>query len=120
MLEIGAGSRCKYEILGRDRVRRLKADPFAQYTEVPPVDGVSGVPPEYTWGDAEWIAARAAADPHNGPMSIYEVHLVFWRPGLDYLGLAEDPHQLRARAGFTHVEFLPVAGASLRWSWAIR
>ena len=34
--EIGDGTRYKFEILGRDGVRRLKADPFAQATEVPP------------------------------------------------------------------------------------
>lgn len=43
--EIGAGTRYKYEIIGRDGVRRLKADPMAQATEIPrPLPRSSSIP----------------------------------------------------------------------------
>ena len=60
------GTRYKFEILGRDGVWREKADPMAFATEVPPATGVGRVrPPHYEWGDDDWIAERAATDPHN-------------------------------------------------------
>ena len=115
--EIGAGSRYKYEILGRDGVRRLKADPFAQYTEVPPATASVVFESHYEWNDDEWLARRAVSDPHNGPMSIYEVHLGSWRPGLTYTELAEHLTNYVLGQGFTHVEFMPVMEHPFGGSW---
>ena len=63
---------------------------------------------EYTWGDDGVARGPRGRNPHNGPMSIYEVHLGSWRPGLDYLGLAVELTNYVLGQGFTHVEFLPV------------
>ena len=63
----------------------------------------------HEWGDDEWMTRRAATDPHSGPMSIYEVHIGSWRQGLGYRGLADELVPYVKEAGFTHVEFLPVA-----------
>ncbi len=115
--EIGEGTRYKFEILGRDSIRRLKADPFAAATEVPPATASVVYTSRYDWGDQEWLSRRAATDPHNGPMSIYEVHLGSWRPGLDYRQLADELTNYVVGQGFTHVEFLPVMEHPFGGSW---
>lgn len=115
--EIGDGTRYKYEILGRDGVRRLKADPYAQATEVPPATASVVFTSNYDWQDSGWLERRAATDPHNGPMSIYEVHLGSWRPGLSYEDLAEHLTNYVLGQGFTHVEFLPVMEHPFGGSW---
>ncbi len=50
-------------------------------------------------------------------MSIYEVHLGSWRPGLSYLQLADELVDYVRSTGFTHVEFLPVAEHPFGGSW---
>ncbi|MDQ1609398.1 MAG: 1,4-alpha-glucan branching enzyme [Microbacteriaceae bacterium] len=111
------GTTYKFEILGQDGVWVRRADPMARYTEHPPATASVVGETHYEWQDAAWLDARAAHDPHNGPMSVYELHLGSWRPGLGYRELA-DPlieylHELR----FTHVEFLPLAEHPFGGSW---
>lgn len=112
-----AGQRYKYEILTRDGSWRQKADPMAQGTEVPPATASVVVESGYTWADSEWIDRRTATDPHHGPMSVYEVHLGSWRPGLGYRELADQLTQYVVDLGFTHVELLPVAEHPFGGSW---
>jgi 1,4-alpha-glucan branching enzyme len=50
-------------------------------------------------------------------MSIYEVHLGSWRAGLSYRELAHQLVEYVLDAGFTHVEFLPVAEHPYGPSW---
>jgi 1,4-alpha-glucan branching enzyme len=71
----------------------------------------------YTWADAQWIAARAESSPTAEPISMYEVHLGSWRPGLGYRELAEQLADYVREAGFTHVELLPVAEHPFGGSW---
>jgi 1,4-alpha-glucan branching enzyme len=114
---VGDGSAYKYEIFGRDGGRHEKADPMANATEHPPATASKVFTSAYSWTDQEWLATRAAADPHNTPMSVYEVHLGSWRPGLDYRGLADELVAYVTELGFTHVEFLPVAEHPFAPSW---
>ncbi|NCT90676.1 1,4-alpha-glucan branching protein GlgB [Cellulomonas sp. APG4] len=115
--DVGAGARYKFEILTRDGSWRQKADPLARGTEVPPATASVVVDSHHTWGDDEWLRARAARDPHHGPMSVYEVHLGSWRPGLGYRELADELTQYVTELGFTHVELLPVAEHPFGGSW---
>jgi len=114
---VRAGTRYKFEIVGSDGVWRQKADPLAKGTEVPPATASVVVESRHQWHDEEWLAARAAQDPHAGPLSIYEVHLGSWRRGLDYRGLAEQLTAYVQETGFTHVEFMPVAEHPFGGSW---
>ncbi|HEY3438636.1 MAG TPA: 1,4-alpha-glucan branching protein GlgB [Actinotalea sp.] len=114
---VGAGARYKYEILTREGSWRQKADPVAKGTEVPPATASVVVESSYTWADAEWIERRSQTDPHGGPMSIYEVHLGSWRPGLSYRELADQLTDYAVALGFTHVELLPVAEHPFGGSW---
>ncbi|MCQ1957660.1 1,4-alpha-glucan branching protein GlgB [Arthrobacter sp. zg-Y826] len=111
------GARYKYEILGSDGVWREKADPMAKGTEVPPLTGSRVVESTYEFGDAEWMEARASRDPHNSPMSVYEVHLGSWRLGLNYREMADQLAEYVQWQGFTHVELMPVAEHPFGGSW---
>ena len=114
---VGAGARYKYEICYNDGSWHQKADPLARATEVPPATASVVTDSEYAWGDDEWMRARTERDPHNGPVSVYEVQLGSWRQGLGYRGLAEELVPYVQEAGFTHVEFLPVAEHPFGGSW---
>ncbi|MBV9094441.1 MAG: 1,4-alpha-glucan branching protein GlgB [Streptosporangiaceae bacterium] len=114
---VGDGTRYKYAVCGRDGVWREKADPLAAAAERPPDTASVVYTSRYTWGDARWCAERARRQPERQPMSIYEVHLGSWRPGLSYRQLAAELVDYVADLGFTHVEFLPVAEHPFGGSW---
>ncbi|MET8066089.1 1,4-alpha-glucan branching protein GlgB [Micromonospora sp. NPDC005686] len=111
------GSRYKFRVLGADGRWRDKADPMAARTEVPPATASVVHESRYEWGDADWLARRSRQAPHQEPMSVYEVHLGSWRPGLGYRELAEQLTAYVLEMGFTHVEFLPVMEHPFGGSW---
>ncbi|SBT37719.1 1,4-alpha-glucan branching protein GlgB [Micromonospora auratinigra] len=114
---VATGARYKYRILGADGRWRDKADPMAGRTEVPPATASVVHSSAYEWGDAAWLERRARQRPHQEPMSVYEVHLGSWRPGLGYRELAEQLTAYVTELGFTHVEFLPVMEHPFGGSW---
>ncbi|MBO1750837.1 1,4-alpha-glucan branching protein GlgB [Actinotalea sp. BY-33] len=114
---VGAGARYKFEILSQDGSWRQKADPMARGTEVPPATASVVVASDHTWHDEDWLARRSEGDPHQGPVSVYEVHLGSWRPGLGYRELADQLTEYVTSLGFTHVELLPVAEHPFGGSW---
>lgn len=115
--EIGAGISYKYEILGQDGVWRLKADPMAQHTECPPNTASRIEQSTHEWADVEWMRARAMHSVHDSPMSVYELHLGSWRPGLGYRSAADELIDYVSALGYTHVEFLPLAEHPFGGSW---
>ncbi|MCX4385605.1 1,4-alpha-glucan branching protein GlgB [Micromonospora peucetia] len=115
--DVGAGARYKYRVLGADGHWRDKADPLAAYAEVPPATASVVHHSTYEWGDADWLARRVRRQPHQEPMSVYEVHLGSWRPGLSYRELAEQLTAYVTELGFTHVEFMPVMEHPFGGSW---
>ncbi|MDT4933036.1 MAG: 1,4-alpha-glucan branching enzyme [Pseudonocardiales bacterium] len=115
--DVGDGCRYKFQILGADGTWREKADPMAFATEVPPATASVVHTPRHEWGDAGWLQRRAGTPWHAAPMSIYEVHLGSWRLGLSYRELATELVEYVTAAGFTHVEFLPVAEHPFGGSW---
>ncbi|MFE1249482.1 1,4-alpha-glucan branching protein GlgB [Streptomyces sp. NPDC058735] len=114
---VGEGTAYKFEIHSRYGHRFLKADPMARRTEEPPNTASIVTASHYAWGDAEWMAHRADTPVHEAPMSVYEVHLASWRPGLDYRQLAEELPKYVTDMGFTHVELMPVAEHPFHGSW---
>ncbi len=111
------GAKYKYAINGADGVWREKADPMANAAERPPATASVVYTSRYTWSDADWVRTRAERQPVREPMSIYEVHLGSWRPGLSYRELAAQLTEYVVDLGFTHVEFLPVAEHPFGGSW---
>jgi 1,4-alpha-glucan branching enzyme len=114
---VADGTRYKYSICGRDGTWREKADPMAFATEIPPATASVVFTPHFEWSDEDWLAQRAQHELVHEPMSIYEVHLASWRPGLSYRELAVQLVEYVADMGFTHVEFLPVAEHPFGGSW---
>ncbi|MFT4122434.1 MAG: 1,4-alpha-glucan branching protein GlgB [Microbacteriaceae bacterium] len=114
---LGPGTVYKFEILGADGRWLAKADPMARYTEVPPATGSRVGRSHFAWGDDEWMAQRARREPASSPMSVYELHLGSWRPGLDYRSAAGELIGHLEETGFTHVEFLPLAEHPYGPSW---
>jgi 1,4-alpha-glucan branching enzyme len=114
---VGDGTRYKYVICGSDGVWREKADPMASLAEKPPATASVVFTSGYTWHDAGWMTERALRQPVREAMSIYEVHLGSWRPGLSYRQLATELVEYVTDLGFTHVEFLPVAEHPFAGSW---
>jgi 1,4-alpha-glucan branching enzyme len=124
--EVEPGLRYKYEILGADGELVLKADPYAQETEVPPKTASVVFRSEHRWGeqDAQWLTSRAEAQPLCSPVSIYEVHLGSWRlnplegnRSLCYPELADELAAYVKDMGFTHVELLPIMAHPFTGSW---
>ncbi|MGZ4750379.1 MAG: 1,4-alpha-glucan branching protein GlgB [Oryzihumus sp.] len=115
--DVAEGNRYKFEILGSDGHRRVKADPMARATERPPATASVVTSSAYQWGDDAWMKQRASTDPHTGPMSVYEVHLGSWRQGSSYQDLAEHLVNYVKDLGFTHVEFMPVMEHPYGPSW---
>jgi 1,4-alpha-glucan branching enzyme len=120
------GARYKYEILTADGELALKADPYAQETEVPPKTASVVTEPRHQWSDADaaWLARRDEPPPLGRPVSIYEVHLGSWRLNalegnrpLTYLELADELAAYVTDMGFTHVELLPVMAHPFSGSW---
>ncbi|MFI5611470.1 1,4-alpha-glucan branching protein GlgB [Amycolatopsis sp. NPDC051903] len=115
--DVPVGTCYKFRILGADGHWHEKADPMAFATEVPPATASKVTKSVHTWGDDDWVAAREATNWADAPMSVYEVHLGSWRPGLGYRELADQLAGYVEETGFTHVEFLPVAEHPFGGSW---
>ncbi|BCN83240.1 1,4-alpha-glucan branching protein GlgB [Prescottella equi] len=115
--DVGDGDMYKFRIHGHDGSVRDKADPMAFATEVPPATASIVTESAHRWTDHEWMAARSGLEPSREPLSVYEVHLGSWRPGLNYVELADALSTYVIEAGFTHVELLPVAEHPYGGSW---
>lgn len=121
--EIGPGTLYKYEIVGAEgRLLPLKADPFAQQSELRPrTASIVADPTPFDWHDEKHLEARKK-DWRREPMSIYEVHLGSWRKRpdgefLDYDQLADQLVPYAADMGFTHIELLPISEHPFDASW---
>ncbi|HZR94640.1 MAG TPA: 1,4-alpha-glucan branching protein GlgB [Gaiellaceae bacterium] len=118
------GTKYKFEIRTQDGRLRIKADPLAFATEVPPANASVVYRSRHEWSDGDWLARRAKSEPLREPMSIYEVHLGSWRRNpaednrsLSYLELADELADYVNDLGFTHVELLPVMEHPFAGSW---
>jgi 1,4-alpha-glucan branching enzyme len=119
------GSFYKYHIASRHNGYTVdKVDPFGfMHAPAPRKESVVRKL-DYTWSDADWMAARGKRQRHDQPMSIYEVHLGSWarvpedqNRWLTYRELAPKLADYLIDRGFTHVEFLPVMEHPFYGSW---
>src|SRR5690606_28474886 len=120
--EAAPGHHYKYEIVGADGETKLRADPLAQATEVPPATASRIFRSRHEWGDADWLARRAASRAWDERMAVYEVHLGSWMRHPDghsygYRELAERLADHVVDLGFTHVELLPPTEHPYLPSW---
>ncbi|MCK6457292.1 MAG: 1,4-alpha-glucan branching protein GlgB [Phycisphaerae bacterium] len=118
------GALYKYEVKTREGMLRLKTDPLAQSMELPPATASRVFASTYSWGDAEWLAARSTRDAAREPIAIYEVHLASWarvveeanRP-MTYREIAPRLIGHMKRFGFNWLELMPVMEHPLAGSW---
>jgi 1,4-alpha-glucan branching enzyme len=122
--DLASGALYKFEIRNRDTGAILvKADPYANAFEHRPSTACKvTAPARHAWGDADWMARRAAHDWLHAPMSIYEVHAGSWKRHPDgrfytYRELAAQLVPYVADMGYTHIELLPVSEHPLDESW---
>ncbi|MFI5538662.1 1,4-alpha-glucan branching protein GlgB [Nocardia sp. NPDC051900] len=111
------GAKYKYRVHGADGRTVDHADPLAFATELPPATASVVTESHYVWQDSAWLEQRAATDPTRAPMSVYEVHLGSWRPGLGYRELADQLAEYVRATGYTHIELLPIAEHPFGGSW---
>jgi 1,4-alpha-glucan branching enzyme len=117
---VAAGARYKYEICSADGSVDYRSDPFGRQAELRPANASVVAAPLQA---VPMAAARARANAHDAPISIYEVHLPSWRraggpdrfAGWDELADTLAPYA--ADLGFTHIELLPVSEHPLDESW---
>ncbi|WP_227998819.1 1,4-alpha-glucan branching protein GlgB [Nocardia australiensis] len=114
---VGVGTKYKYRVHGADGRTVDHADPLAFATETPPATASVVTESRYRWRDLAWVEHRERTDPTRAPMSVYEVHLGSWRPGLNYREMASQLADYVREAGFTHIELLPIAEHPFGGSW---
>ena len=122
--DLPAGVLYKFEIRTRRGLPFLKADPYAQFAEVPPDTSSVVYLSTYKFNDAKWLKAREKRQHFREPLSIYEVHFGSWRRKIEesnrpftYREMAEALTNYVLEMGFTHVEFLPLKEHPYGPSW---
>lgn len=115
---VQAGDVYKYEILTNHGGWIMKADPMERSHEIPPSTASVVVDSTHDWNDGQWMEHRRNTNPHDGPVSIYEVHAMSWNRELKtYRELADKLVDYVSQEGFTHVEFMPLAEHPFAGSW---
>ncbi|HMP08111.1 MAG TPA: 1,4-alpha-glucan branching protein GlgB, partial [Lacipirellulaceae bacterium] len=123
---LGVGTLYKFSVKSRGGHVTEKCDPYGFAAEVPPrtANKVASLL-NYSWGDDQWMKARAEEDQLTKPMSAYEVHLGSWKKdyaggGCHWLNYRELAHQLVDychKMGYTHLELMPVSEHPFTGSW---
>ncbi|MFZ5973835.1 MAG: 1,4-alpha-glucan branching protein GlgB [Bacillota bacterium] len=121
--DVHAGERYKYAIQDRHGFWRLRADPFAVWSELRPataslIRDISG----YAWHDDAWMQDRIHRNAYASPMAVYEVHAGSWKLKPDgsfysYAELCDTLVPYVVDMGFTHIEFLPLCEHPFDGSW---
>ena len=115
---VGRGAVYKYHIRSNFNGYRVdKADPYGFLAEQPPRTASVVWDLDFEWSDHEWLAHRRRTNWYSSPVSVYEVHLGSWRPGLSYRQMGEQLAGYVKEMGFTHVELLPVMEHPFYGSW---
>ncbi|HLR21500.1 MAG TPA: 1,4-alpha-glucan branching protein GlgB [Tissierellaceae bacterium] len=111
----------KYRIISKSNEERIKADPYAFYSEVKPKTASKYYDiRSYNWNDEKWMESRDTN--YNKPMSIYEVNLSSWRRKgngelYSYRELANHLIRYVKSMRFTHIELMPIMEHPYDGSW---
>src|SRR5690606_31837297 len=121
--DVPLGSTYKFEIIGKQGERLLKADPYARRAELrPDTASVAAAELKQEWQDEAHRAFWKSADHRRQAISIYEVHAGSWqrRDAGSFLSWDELAARLIpyvSDMGFTHIEFLPITEHPYDPSW---
>ncbi len=119
------GEAYKYHIIGYEKIKIDKGDPFANFWEKRPQTASITWDMYYEWKDGEWMKKRKKHNSLDAPWSVYEVHLASWqRPNKYDEETYNNYDEIRERlvpyvkeTGFTHVELMPVMEHPYDGSW---
>ena len=137
--ELQPGEKYKYAIRNARRRHTLKTDPYGYQQELRPDTASIVTDLTYSWQDDDWIQKRRSTNPHNTPISIYEVHPGSWlhervenapavgnpvpvssNPAarfLTYRELADRLIPYVQDIGYTHIELMPITEYPYDGSW---
>ncbi len=113
----------KYCVVGKDGIKKMKADPFGTHMETTPSTGTKVFDIEgFEWSDSEWEKNKADINIYNSPINVYEVHLDSWRKNKDgtsysYTKFADEIIPYIKKMGYTHIELMPLAEYPYDGSW---
>ncbi len=122
---LSEGEVYKYELKVKGNLTYCKADPYANRAELRPANAsvvadISG----FGWKDEEWLRQRRKTDLDESPMFVYEVHLGSYKKPeesensfYNYRELAVMIAEHMKKAGYTHVELMPVMEHPFDGSW---
>ncbi len=122
---LAEGESYKYELATADGRLLLKSDPYGRGVQLRP-DNCSVIrrTDRHQWRDEAWLRQRAATDPADQPLVVYELHPGSWArdqgAGGAFLGWRELAERLVphvAALGYTHLELMAVAEHPLDESW---
>ncbi|MDJ0577297.1 MAG: 1,4-alpha-glucan branching protein GlgB [Xenococcaceae cyanobacterium MO_234.B1] len=133
------GEKYKYAIKNFHGDCCFKTDPYGYQQELRPATASIVTDLSYSWQDQSWIEKRSQTNPHDIPISVYEVHLGSWlhsslenppengqavpvphKPGarfLTYRELADKLIPYVKEIGYTHIELLPITEHPFDGSW---
>ncbi len=117
------GGRYGFEVAAKDGTVTVKADPCGRAHEVRPKrTSILTDSSAFSWGDDDWMAARAQRDLRKAPVSTYEVHLGSWQRGpdgehLSYREIADRLVPYLKENHFNHVELMPITEHPFDGSW---
>lgn len=119
---IRVGERYKFEIKTQQGEMVIKADPFAQGSELRPLTAsVVSTVDEFEWSDEEWMMRRRLNANQAKPLNIYELHLGSWKMNhghpLKFEEMAVEVAAYCKEMGYTHVELMPILEHPLDESW---
>ena len=117
-----AGEKYKFAIEAKDNNIRLKADPYARYSEMrPDTASIVASKESFSWTDSSWITKRKKKDIYKMAVNIYEVHLGSWKTKdgefMSYDELSETLPSYVEEMGYTHIEIMPLVEHPLDASW---
>jgi len=137
--ELQVGELYKFEIKNQAGHVYLKSDPYGFQQQVRPDTASIVADLSYEWNDNDWMERRRHTDPHDQPISVYEMHIGSWihdslenppeqgyavqvsqKPDARFLTYRELAHRLIPyvqELGYTHIEVLPVAEHPFDGSW---
>jgi 1,4-alpha-glucan branching enzyme len=137
--EMKLGEKYKFAVKNQQGHTIFKTDPYGYQQEIRPATASIVTDLSYSWHDQEWLEKRSQTNPHDQPISVYEVHLGSWlhtsletppehgltvgvpnKPGARFLTYRELADQLIPyvkEIGYTHIELLPVAEHPFDGSW---
>lgn len=122
------GANYKYELKLKGGLTYLKADPYANATQLRPENAsVIADIEHFNWEDDNWIQNRSQVNCDKMPISIYEMYLgsFITKEGnfddgscyVNYKEIAQELIPYMKKTGYTHVEVMPVMEHPLDASW---